>query len=216
MTYLPRRTRGSVVRAAAYQDGGTSEKKIVRDWITAYANSRIQPSRILALPAREGSCVELFRKAWPKAEIVGIERSRGIVRTSTLEKRFRMVFYNVHLDGLMRDIPPLRRTEIHRKHTKNIGKLSRTFGGYGVFDFAYLDFCGKPDRFADETNRFIQKKLQAGGVCAVTFTITKTSFEENPTALLSLFPILSNIELKTYDSPNGAKMVCLVGQKVNA
>jgi hypothetical protein len=126
-----------------------------------------------------------------------------------------MAFYCVHLDGLMRDVPPLCRTEIQRKHTKNIGKLSRpvTFGGYGTFDFAYLDFCGKPDRFSGETNRFIREKLQERGVCAVTFTITKTPFEENPAALLSLFPLLSDIELKTYDSPNGAKMVCLVGQK---
>lgn len=156
--------------------GFTHQSKIdARDWMISHIHS---PKRIFTLPSREGLCAILFRKTWPEVEIIGIERSKRIIMESTLvDRNIIDAFLHTDLKKMISGVSPGT-----KKIIKGNSFNSQRFGiksidyDYGLFDFAYLDFCGLAETFINDVLSF-EKFMTEDGIVALTFSIKKNKLD---------------------------------------
>lgn len=157
------------------QNYETDAKKSARELLLSFVD--FAPARIFTLPGKQAYCARIFRDRWPSSEIVGIERQTSVVRCADLDEWLDH-FFNISFHEVVDSKAPRIKSPKLVVSEFGIGQPIRQMenvnqGGtydYGVFDLAYLDFCGKPTGLhMKDVCKFFDQRVVSGGVVGLTF-----------------------------------------------
>ena len=201
----------------------STEQKILARTKLIYHCSGTAIHRVFTLAGQHGFCAKAFRKAWKNVEIIGIERSQRIANASMLVQPYSNVLdelYCITLGGMIAGRTPLVR--LRRQLVKTIpprhSQVPTKNYDYGMFDVAFLDFCGTLDKHEKDVIGFCKQYLNVGGIAGITFCLGsgKTKVNSTPEEIARSVCAQAGLDfLEAYPYLQGkTKMLTFYGKKL--